>query len=163
MQHQAERALTSIAAVGGADGRRPMLMGVIAQAGVGFFYAHLDRWAALFDHRDQRKPLRLRDPRLDLLDDSGTVTREGKVDVLARLAGPQLTLFYGTRIGQMIAEARDVGGREVYTVDPAEFATFAEACRLTARNDRAVARLVAEISQQRRRVDPDTMVVDVEL
>lgn len=43
------------------------------------------------------------------------------------------------------------------------FTHFAEACRLTQTNERALGRLVAEISQQRRAVDPATMVVNLDL
>lgn len=52
------KAIMSITAIGGGDGHRPLLMGAIAQAGVGFFYGHLDRWVALYDNRDIGKPVR---------------------------------------------------------------------------------------------------------
>ena len=37
------------------------------------------------------------------------------------------------------------------------------ACRLTAANERVLSRLVSEISQQRRAVDPISMVVNIDL
>lgn len=157
------KALVSITAVGGGDGRRPLLMGAVAQAGVGFLYAPLDRWVALHDHRALGKPVRLRDPRADTIDEAGEVLREGRVDVLARLHEDGLVLYHGREIGRPILGRADVARREVYAVAPTEFGRFAEACRLTAMNERALARLVAEIAQARRAPDPASMVVNVDL
>lgn len=157
------KAIMSITAIGGGDGRRPLLMGAIAQAGVGFFYGHLDRWVALYDNRDIGKPVRLRDPKTDTFDDNGEITREGRVDVVARLQDGRLALYYGNHVGRNIVSKADVAQREEYAVDPDMLAHFAEACRLTQTNERALGRLVAEISQQRRAVDPATMVVNVDL
>jgi len=163
MTNGSSQALLSITAVGGSDGRRPLLMGAVAQSDVGFFYGHLDRWAALFDNQALGKPIRLRDPRSDSFDDNGEITWEGKVDVLARLQETRLVLYHGTHIGKPIDSKDDVKIREEYTVDPVMFGHFAEACRLVALNERALSRLVSEISQKRRIVDPDSMVVNVEL
>ena len=77
-------AIMSITAIGGSDGRRPLLMGAIAQQGVGYFYGHLDRWAALYDNQSLGKPVRLRDPKSDAVDESGEIIGEGRVDVIAR-------------------------------------------------------------------------------
>ena len=156
-------AIMSITAIGGTDGRRPLLMGAIAQHGVGYFYGHLDRWVALHDNRELGKPVRLRDPKTDAFDDNGEVTREGRVDVIARLQEARLVLYYGGHVGRNIVTRDDVAHREEYAVDPRTFAHFAEACRLTFMNERALGRLVAEISQQRRAVDPASMVVNVDL
>ena len=156
-------ALMSITAIGGSDGRRPLLMGAIAQQGVGYFYGHLDRWVALHDNRELGKPVRLRDPKTDVFDENGEMTREGRVDVLARVQGDRLALYYGSHVGRSIVSKADVAQREEYTIDPRMFAHFAEACRLTYANERALGRLVAEIAQQRRAVDPASMVVNVEL
>ncbi len=156
-------ALMSITAIGGNDGRRPLLMGAVAQQGVGYFYGHLDRWVALYDNRNLAKPVRLRDPKTDTFDDNGEVTREGRVDVLARLQDNRLVLYYGNHVGRTIVSKADVAHREEYAVDPRVFAHFAEACRLTYTNERALGRLVAEISQQRRAVDPASMVVNLDL
>jgi hypothetical protein len=156
-------ATLSVTAVGGTDGRRPLLMGAVAQLGVGFFYGHLDRWAALYDNQGLGKPVRLRDPRTDVFDDNGEITREGRVDVLGRFNDGLLILYYGTHAGQTIATKDDVAEREEYNIDPVTFSHFAEACRLTAKNDRTLSRLVSEISQQRRMVDPSTMVVNLDL
>lgn len=163
MTSSISQALLSITAVGGSDGRRPLLMGAVAQSGVGFFYGHLDRWLALFDNQSLGKPIRLRDPRADSFDDNGEITWEGKVDVLSRLQDMRLVLYYGTHIGKPIDSRDDVDIREEYTVDPVMFGHFAEACRLVATNERALSRLVSEISQKRRAVDPSSMVVNVEL
>ena len=163
MSNPVPQALFSITAVGGADGRRPLLMGAIAAAGVGFFYAHLDRWAALYDNQDLGKPIRLRDARTDSFDQNGEITFEGKVDVLGRLQGSRLALYYGTTIGRSIVSRDDVGTREKYSVDPVSLRHFAEACRLTAQNERALSRLVSEIAQARRTVDPSSMIVNVDL
>jgi hypothetical protein len=163
MTNNPSQVILSITAVGGSDGRRPLLMGAIAQAGVGFFYGHLDRWATLFDNQSLGKPIRLRDPRTDSFDENGEITFEGKPDVLARLQGTRLVLYYGTKIGRAIASKDDVKLREEYSVDPAMFGHFAEACRLTSQNERALSRLVSEISQKRRAVDPSSMIVNVEL
>ena len=156
-------AILSITAIGGSDGRRPLLMGAIAQAGVGYFYGHLDRWVALFDNRELGKPVRLRDPRTDTFDDNGEVTREGRVDVLARLCDSRLALYYGSAVGRNIVSHDDIAHREEYAVDPDSFAHFAEGCRLTHLNERALGRLVAEIAQQRRAIDPASMVVNLDL
>ena len=156
-------ALMTITAIGGSDGRRPLLMGVVAQSGVGFFYGHLDRWAALYDTRDLGKPVRLRDPKTDSFDDNGEIIREGRVDVIGRLQETRLTLYYGSHAGRHIVSKSDVQRREDYDIEPQLFGHFVEACRLTHANERAVGRLVAEISQQRRAVDPAGMVVNVEL
>lgn len=153
----------SITAVGGGDGRRPLLMGAIAQASVGFFYGHLDRWVALYENRALGKPVRLRDPKTDAFDDNGEITREGRVDVVARLQDGRLALYYGSHVGRNIVSKGDIAHREDYTIDPNMFTHFAEACRLTQTNERALGRLVAEISQQRRAVDPATMVVNLDL
>lgn len=158
-----DTAVLTITAVGGNDGRRPLLMGAVAQPGVGFFYGHLDRWAALYDHQGLGKPVRLRDSRGDVLDQNGEVVRDGRVDVLGRYQNGLLVLYYGTQVGRSIASRDDVAAREEYIVDPATFGHFAEACRLTAANERVLSRLVSEISQQRRAVDPNSMVVNVEL
>jgi hypothetical protein len=163
MTSGSSQALLSIAAVGGSDGRRPLLMGAVAQYGVGFFYGHLDRWVALFDNQSLGKPIRLRDPRTDSFDENGEITWEGKVDVLSRLQDTRLVLYYGTHIGKPIVSKDDVDIREEYIVDPVMFEHFAEACRLVAQNERALSRLVSEISQKRRAVDPSSMVVNVEL
>lgn len=163
MTSSPSQAIFSITAVGGSDGRRPLLMGAVAQPGVGFFYGHLDRWAALYDNKSLGKPIRLRDPRTDSFDENGEITFEGKVDVLARLQDARLVLYYGTKIGRAIASKDDVSGREEYSVDPVMFGHVAEACRLTASNERALSRLVSEISQKRRAVDPSSMIVNVEL
>jgi hypothetical protein len=157
------QAIMSITAIGGSDGRRPLLMGAIAQAGVGYFYGHLDRWVALHDNRDLGKPVRLRDPKTDTFDDNGEITREGRVDVLGRIQDTRLALYYGGVIGRTIASKDDVAHREEYEVVPGAFAHFAEACRLTHQNERALGRLVAEMAQQRRAVDPATMVVNLDL
>ena len=156
-------AIMSITAIGGSDGRRPLLMGAIAQSGVGYFYGHLDRWAALFDNRSLGKPVRLRDPKADAVDENGEIVREGRVDVVARLQDTRLSLFYGDHIGRAIVSKDDVAQREDYALEPEMFARFAEACRLTYQNERALGRLVAEIAQQRRAIDPESMVVNVEL
>jgi hypothetical protein len=156
-------AIMSITAIGGSDGRRPLLMGAIAQAGVGYFYGHLDRWVALHDKRELGKPVRLRDPKNDAVDDSGEIIREGRVDVLGRIQGAKLALYYGSAIGRTIVSKEDVAHREEYAVDPRAFAHFAEACRLTYQNERALGRLVAEMAQQRRAVDPASMVVNLDL
>lgn len=156
-------AILSVTAIGGSDGRRPLLMGAIAQAGIGYFYGHLDRWVALYDNRDLGKPIRLRDPRGDTFDDNGVVTREGRVDVLGRLQDARLALYYGRHVGRNIVASDDIARREEYAVDPRAFAHFAEACRLTHQNERALGRLVAEIAQQRRAVDPASMVVNLDL
>lgn len=156
-------AIMSITAIGGSDGRRPLLMGAIAQAGVGYFYGHLDRWVALHDNRELGKPVRLRDPKTDTVDDNGEITREGRVDVLGRIQGAKLALYYGSAIGRTIVSREDVAHREEYAVDPRAFAHFAEACRLTFQNERALGRLVAEMAQQRRAVDPASMVVNLDL
>lgn len=156
-------AIMSITAIGGADGRRPLLMGAIAQSSVGYFYAHLDRWTALYDNRELGRPVRLRDPKTDAFDLNGEIIREGRVDVVGRLQDARLALYYGSQVGRNIVSKSDVAHREEYSVDPRMFAHFAEACRLTHSNERALGRLVAEISQQRRAVDPATMVVNVDL
>ena len=156
-------AIMSITAIGGSDGRRPLLMGAIAQQGVGYFYGHLDRWAALYDNRSIGKPVRLRDPKADAVDESGEIIREGRVDVIARLQETRLALYYGGHFGRTIASRDDVAHREEYAIQPEVFARFAESCRLTYQNERALGRLVAEIAQQRRAVDPASMVVNVEL
>ncbi len=156
-------AIMSITAIGGSDGRRPLLMGAIAQPGVGYFYGHLDRWAALYDNRSLGKPVRLRDPKADAVDENGEIVREGRVDVVARLQDTRLSLFYGDYIGRAIVSKDDVAHREDYALEPEMFARFAEACRLTYQNERALGRLVAEIAQQRRAIDPESMVVNVEL
>ncbi len=156
-------AIMSITAIGGSDGRRPLIMGAIAQAGVGYFYGHLDRWVALYDNRELGKPIRLRDPRTDTFDDNGEITREGRVDVLGRIQDTKLALYYGSTIGRTIVSRDDVAHREEYVVDPSAIAHFAEACRLTYQNERALGRLVAEVAQQRRAVDPATMVVNLDL
>ena len=158
-----ENAILTITAVGGNDGRRPLLMGAVAQSGVGFFYGHLDRWAALYDHQGLDKPMRLRDSRGDVVDPNGEVLRDGRVDVLGRYHGGLLVLYYGTDFGRPIVTRDDVATREEYNVDAATFGHFAEACRLTAANERVLSRLVSEISQQRRAVDPTSMVVNVDL
>lgn len=156
-------AIMSITAIGGSDGRRPLLMGVIAQEDVGYFYGHLDRWVALYDNRDLGKPVRLRDPKTDTFDENGEITREGRVDVVARLQDTRLALYYGTDIGRTIVSRTDVARREEYAVDPRVFGHFVEACRLTHINERPLGRLVAEIAQKRRAVDPASMVVNVDL
>jgi hypothetical protein len=156
-------AIMSITAIGGSDGRRPLLMGAIAQSGVGYFYGHLDRWVALHDNRELGKPVRLREPKTDTFDDNGEITREGRVDVLGRIQDTKLALYYGSDIGRTIVSKNDVAHREEYGVDPRAFAHFAEACRLTYQNERALGRLVAEMAQQRRAVDPASMVVNLDL
>lgn len=156
-------ALVSITAVGGGDGRRPLLMGAIAQPGVGFFYAYLDRWVALHDNRALDRPVRLRDPRTDRFDDSGVIDREGRADVLGRYREGRLALYYGRDVGRTIMSRDDIASREEYTLAPQTLAHFAEACRLTAANERPLARLVAEIAQMRRRVDPASMVVNIDI
>jgi len=156
-------ALMSITAIGGSDGRRPLLMGAVAQQGVGYFYGHLDRWVALYENRELGKPVRLRDPKTDTFDDNGEMTREGRVDVLARLQDNRLALYYGSHVGRTIVSKADIAHREEYVIDPQKFAHFAEACRLTYTNERALGRVVAEISQQRRAVDPVSMVVNLDL
>jgi hypothetical protein len=157
------KALLSVVAVGGTDGRRPLMMGAVAQMGVGYFYGHLDRWAALYDNRDLNRPIRLRDPRTDRFDDNGEITYEGKVDVVALLGSRGLSLFHGKHVGRTILSKDDVASREDYTVDPSAFAHFAEACRLTFQNERALSRLVADIAQQRRSLDTRSVVVDIDL
>lgn len=156
-------AILSLTAIGGADGRRPLLMGAIAQAGVGFFYGHLDRWPALYDNRHLQKPVRMRDARTDSFDENGALRWEGRVDVLARLHDRRLVLYYGVHVGRPILSGADVGREEAYRIDPAAFAHFAEGCRLTAANERALSRLVAEIAQDRRAPDPAALVVNVDL
>ena len=156
-------ALVSITAVGGSDGRRPLLMGAIAQSGVGFFYAHLDRWVALYDNHPLGKPVRLRDPRTDSFDENGQVHREGRVDVIARYRDGHLALYYGTHVGRTIVTRDDIATREEYDLRPETFCHYAEACRLTAANERALGRVVAEIAQSRRAVDPASMVVNIDL
>lgn len=156
-------AIMSITAIGGSDGRRPLLMGAIAQPGVGYFYGHLDRWAALYDNRSLGRPVRLRDPKADAVDENGEIVREGRVDVVARLQDTRLSLFHGDHIGRAIVSKDDVAHREDYALEPEMFARFAEACRLTYQNERALGHLVAEIAQQRRAIDPESMVVNVEL
>lgn len=138
-------------------------MGAIAQQGVGYFYGHLDRWVALYDNRELGKPVRLRDPKTDTFDDNGEMTREGRVDVLARLQDNRLALYYGSHVGRTIVSKADIAHREEYGIEPRMFAHFAEACRLTYTNERALGRVVAEISQQRRAVDPANMVVNLDL
>lgn len=156
-------AVMSITAIGGSDGRRPLLMGAIAQVGVGYFYGHLDRWAALHDNRELGKPVRLREPKTDAFDDNGVITREGRVDVLGRIQGTKLALYYGSVLGRTIVSRDDVDHREEYAIDPRAFENFVEACRLTYQNERALGRLVAEMAQQRRAVDPASMVVNLDL
>ena len=163
MTSSPSQAILSITAVGASDGRRPLLMGAVAESGVGFFYGHLDRGAALYDTQSLGKPIRLRDPRTDSFDENGEITVEGKVNVLARLQDSRLVRYYGTQIGRAIASKDDVSAREEYSVDPAMFGHFAEACRLTAQNERTLSRLVSEIFQRRRTVDPGSMIVNVEL
>lgn len=157
------KAILSITAIGGLEGRRPLLMGAIAQAGVGYFYGHLDRWVALYDTRELGKPVRLRDPKFDAFDEQGEVTREGRVDVIARMQETRLSLYFGSQIGRTIVTKADVERREDYVIDPKAFEHFAEGCRLTHQNERALSRLVADIAQQRRAVDPASMVVNVDL
>lgn len=82
---------------------------------------------------------------------------------MACLQEGRLALCYGSHIGRNTVSKADVAPREEYAVDPKMFAYFAEACRLTQSNERALGRLVAEISQQRRAGDPATMVVNVDL
>jgi len=156
-------ALLSITAVGGNDGRRPLLMGAVAQAGVGFFYAHLDRWVSLYDNQSLGKPIRIRDPKTDSFDDAGEIHREGRVDVLARLQEDRLVLYHGAQVGKGIISKQDVARREEYNIDPIRFRHFAEACRLTAANERALGRLVAEIVQSRRVLDPASTIVNIDL
>ncbi|WP_299436999.1 hypothetical protein [uncultured Rhodospira sp.] len=163
MTDTTDPALLTLTAIGGNDGRRPMLMGVIAHPAVGYFYGHLERWSALWENRHLGKPVRLRDARTDMFDEAGELTREGKVDVLARLEGDHLVLYHGRQAGLPVRAREDVGTVERYPVDLAAFETFARACGLTARNDRAVNRLVIEISQRRRAADVESMVVDVSL
>ena len=156
-------AIMSITAIGGSDGRRPLIMGAIAQAEIGYFYGHLDRWVALYDNRDAGKPVRLREPKTDTFDDNCEITREGRVDVLGRVQDTRLALYYGSDIGRTIVSRDEVAHREEYEVDPRAFAHFVEACRLTYQNERALGRLVAEMAQKRRAVDPATMVVNLDL
>jgi len=72
-------------------------------------------------------------------------------------------LYYGSHVGRTIVSKADVARREEYAIDPRMFAHFAEACRLTYSNERALGRLVAEISQQRRAADPASMIVNLDL
>ena len=117
-------AIMSITAIGGSDGRRPLLMGAIAQAGVGYFYGHLDRWVALHDNRELGKPVRLREPKTDAFDDNGEITREGRVDVLGRIQDTKLALYYGSAIGRTIVSRDDVAHREEYDSRSPRLRTF---------------------------------------
>ena len=95
--------------------------------------------------------------------DNDEITREGRGDVLGRIQDTRLALYYGSDIGRTIVSKDEVAHREEYEVDSRAFAHFVEACRLTYQNERALGRLVAEMAQKRRAVDPATMVVNLDL
>ena len=74
-----------------------------------------------------------------------------------------MALYYGSHVGRTIVSKADIAHREDYSVEPRTFEHFAEACRLTYQNERALGRLVAELAQQRRSVDPASMLVNLDL
>ena len=114
---------------------------------------------------------RKRGPQVSSLDDPKFNYTRWLSSVETRV-GPQKNIFALSQrfpfFGKLslkgkMADQDALGAREEYRVDPIMFGHFAEACRLTAQNERALSRLVSEISQSRRAVDPKSMIVNVEL